>query len=122
MINGYVDWVAAGAVTPVKNQKSCGSCWTFSATGALEGEHFIKTGNLVSFSEQLLIDCVYKRNGCWGGLQEDAFNYLETHYAETEDAYPYKFGTDRQDCQYDESKATNVETTSNGFTRFGSVS
>jgi C1A family cysteine protease len=62
-----VNWITAGAVTPVKDQGQCGSCWTFSSTGALEGANQIATGELLSFSEQQLVDCVKTSYGCNGG-------------------------------------------------------
>jgi len=87
-----VDWVAAGAVTPVKDQGQCGSCWSFSATGALEGAHFLATGNLESFSEQQLVSCSTANYGCNGGWQYKAFAYWEDNKAELESVYPYASG------------------------------
>lgn len=66
-----IDWRADGYVTPVKDQGNCGSCWAFSALAALEGQYFKKTGQLVSFSEQSLIDCDIRDSGCEGGTMNN---------------------------------------------------
>jgi len=100
-----VNWVEKGAVTPVKNQGHCGSCWAFSTTGSMEGAHQIKTGKLVSLSEQQLIDCSWINLGCNGGMMDRAFLYTMREPLETEADYPYigkthgLFG-----CQYDKTK------------------
>jgi len=85
-----VDWTTQGAVTPVKNQGQCGSCWSFSTTGALEGANFIANGKLVSLSEQEFVDCDTKVDqGCNGGLMDNAFTFAESNPVCTEASYPY---------------------------------
>jgi len=101
-----VDWRGKGAVTPVKAQGQCGSCWAFSAVGALEGLHFINKGQLLSFSEQNLVDCVTADQGCGGGWMNDAFDYTAKDGIQTEQDYPYK--ARNQKCAFDKTKAVKV--------------
>lgn len=77
-IKKSVDWRDENAVTPIKNQGVCGSCWTFAATGGLEGAYKVKRGSLLDFSEQYFIDCVtgWICNGCNGGHHYYAWKYL----------------------------------------------
>ena len=102
-----VDWRNKGAVTPVKAQDACGSCWAFSTVGLLEGFYFINNGKLLSFSEQQIIDCDTDQNeGCIGGKPYLAVEYAAKNGLELESDYPYiaQSGT----CLYDKAKAFTV--------------
>jgi C1A family cysteine protease len=84
-----IDWTTKGAVTPVKNQGQCGSCWAFSTTGGLEGAWQLASGNLVSMSEQQFVDCSKQNSGCNGGLMDTAFRFAEGTAVATESSYAY---------------------------------
>jgi cathepsin L len=87
--SGSVDWTTKGAVTKVKDQGQCGSCWAFSTTGGLEGAWEISSGQLISMSEQQFVDCDTSSAGCNGGNMNTAFQWAEKQTVATESSYAY---------------------------------
>ena len=104
------DWRSQGAVASVKNQGQCGSCWSFSAAGAMEGSWAISTGNLVNISEQQLMDCStkYINFGCNGGEMDHAFEYAIDNGMCLDDEVPYT--AESSSCDDSEKACTKVAT------------
>jgi cathepsin H len=102
VLPSHVDWREKGAVSPVKNQGKCGSCWTFSTTGSMESHNFLRTGEMVLLSEQQLVDCAFNfdNHGCSGGLPSHAFEYIASVGGlDTEATYQYT--AVGGECQFD---------------------
>jgi len=126
-----VDLREKGHVTAIKDQNPCGTCWSFSAVASLESAHFKKTGNLVSLSEQNIVECTtsdafgyHFKHTCngfsAGGLPKNGINYAISNGIETEESYPYspeRLRTDYE-CQFSESKVaatfTDIESIPSG--------
>jgi C1A family cysteine protease len=106
-----IDWRTLGAVTPVKNQAQCGSCWAFSTTGSVEGAYFLATGALRSLSEQQLVDCSTQNKGCSGGIMEEAFKYIEANKGiDSEIDYDYVSGDGSAPACWTEAEKRAVAT------------
>jgi len=113
------DWRTKGAVTAIKNQGQCGSCWAFATVATCEGLWFINGHTLTSYSEQQIVDCDNTNYGCNGGYPYLAMQYVAKEGLETESDYPYKAvqGT----CEYDASKATKGIDTGSKFVTAANV-
>jgi len=98
------DWRTKGAVTPVKNQEQCGSCWAFSATEGVESAWFLAKNQLIVLSPQQIVSCDQNDGGCNGGDLPTAFQYVEQNGMETNAVYPYTSGNGNSGtCEYDGS-------------------
>merc|ERR1712224_509583 len=115
-----VDWTTQGAVTPIKDQGQCGSCWAFGTTGGIEGSWQLATGPLKSLSEQQLVDCSTQNLGCQGGNAGWAVNFEKGVDIATESSYPYK-ATDGNACKTSGYSTAIPKGGVTGFTRVGGL-
>ncbi len=117
-----VDWREQGMVSIVGDQGMCGSDWAFAAVGAVEGACGVKTGDFVPLSVQQVIDCTGSSTSCQGGTMAAAFDYLETNYAMSAEAYPLTTTiAKKNNCKYDESKATSCMVDSYTYAKAGDI-
>jgi cathepsin L len=111
---GSLNYAEGHCVTPVKSQGGCGSCWAFTATGAMESAYCKRTGVLVSLSEEQLVNCVKESAGCDGGWMHYAYNYVKAEGGiSTDDSYPYRAGTllTESECEADPARFINMTLT-----------
>ena len=110
------DWRDKGVVSAVKDQGSCGSCWSFATVANLEGLYALKKGEIKTFSEQFLVDCDTEDSGCNGGLMELAFEWIKNNGGFMyESDYPYK--NKKGTCEQDPSKFVDMKVT--GYVKLG---
>uniref|UniRef100_A0A224XJ52 Putative cathepsin l n=1 Tax=Panstrongylus lignarius TaxID=156445 RepID=A0A224XJ52_9HEMI len=106
-----IDWREKGAVSEIKDQGQCGACWAFSAIGAIEGQYFMKTGKLVTLSEQNIIDCSkdYGNSGCKSGTMNGAFKYINKNGGiNPETTYPYE-AQESDSCKFQTKDAIKIK-------------